>query len=309
MKTILAALIAFVTLVVPSASMASPQVAVVAPNPINLEPGQAQAFAAICAQAYGAASGQEVLAPPAAQPASASGAAEVVELSLIGLEGRKAKKILVNARRTGAQGQLIHTAALEALSLEDAPVVCQRLATALVNKTSVQETLTHATVTEAEATKKGRRLSSNRSLGVKTGVTMPVTTDASTAPMGAIGFDGRFEFERWFAQVGLGLLIPAVTTPGQRAYGGLSAELGASYYLTDTDFAPYVGAGIQPRLVFSGSVFNLVPYVQVGATISRKSSVRFYIDGRVGQNVLPAITTSGTGIYPTEFSLSLGVGF
>ena len=114
----------------------------------------------------------------------------------------------------------------------------------------------------------------------------------------------RFEVDRWLYELALGFMIPGVTaeTPG---YGGLWVDLGANYYLTDTDFAPYVGGGLEPRLVFSGSGFNMLPYVQVGATLSRKSSVRVYAEARVGQNVLPAINSS----YPTEVGLNLGLGF
>lgn len=293
-----------------SGSTAFGQVAVVASNPINVESGQAQAFAAVCAEAYRSASGQEVTIAVDVEAAKAQLVSEIIELNLIGLDGRRTRKILVNGKRRTPEGALVHAASIEAHSMEDAPTVCERLATALVRKEPVEATLTRTTVTEAESRKKTHRLYSNRSLGVKTGLAIPFA-QTPTAPMGFIAFDGRFEGQRWFAQVGAGVLVPAASsqTPG---YGGFTADLGANYYFTDTDFAPYIGAGLQPRLVFTGSFFNLVPYAQLGATFSRTSGVRFNLDLRVGQNVLPALNTSFTGstpVYPTELSAHLGIGF
>ena len=184
-------------------------------------------------------------------------------------------------------------------------MVCGRLATALAQKQPIEETQSYRTVTGSEATRRTSRLPSNRSFGLKTGVIAPVASNDRLAAMGALGFDVRLENERWFYELGLGFMIPAMT-PDVDGYGGFAVDLGANYYVTDTDFAPYVGVGVQPRLVFSsGSGFNLVPFAQLGATLSRKSSVRLFADVRVGQNVLPAVA----GVYPTEFNVTLGLGF
>jgi hypothetical protein len=282
------------------ASAASAQVAVLPPRSINIDPERARAFAAVCESAYRSASAQAVVAVdgPGTPPP-----AELLELSFIGLDGRRTRRILVTGVRKSPQGQPIHEASVEAVSLDEAPLVCQRLATALVQRQSVEETLSYRTVTGSEATRRAGRVPFTRSFGLKTGVIAPVAANDRLAAMGALAFDVRLENERWFYEAGLGFMIPA-TTPGLKGYGGLSVDLGANAYLTETDFAPYVGVGVQPRLVFSsGSGFNLVPFLQLGATLSRKSSVRLFADARVGQNVLPAVA----GVYPTEFNVTLGM--
>lgn len=302
MKTLLTAVATLV------ANIASAQVAVVS-HPINLEAEKAAAITAVCAQAYHEVSNQNVFTVADAESAKAQGAAEIVELNFIGLDGARTRKILVNGVRKTMQGEVVHSASIDALSMEDAPTVCGRLATALVRKQTIEETQTRTTVTEAEAQKRSKRLASTHSLGVKTGVTVPFSPGVAMAPMGSIGFDARFENERWFYELGVGLLIP-VGTANAQGYGGVSADLGASYFLTDTDFAPYVGLGLQPRLAISSSPFNLVPYAQLGATLSRKNTMRLYAEARVGQNVLPissAVNTPGT--HPTEFTFNVGLGF
>ncbi|MFZ5438975.1 MAG: hypothetical protein ACOZQL_03145 [Myxococcota bacterium] len=305
MKTLLAAVAVLV------ASVASAQVAVTTPDPINVDPQQARALAAVCASAYSQASGQPVATPTTAEQLAALPPGERVELQLIGLDGARQRRVLVRAQRKTADGRVEHEAMLEALSLEDAPTVCERLAVALVNKQSVEDTQTRKNVTAAEAmANRRRRVGSNKSFGVKTGFTGAVAQDVVVAPMGSLLFDARIEGERFFTQLGAGFLIPAVTG-GATGYGGLTLDMGAGYYLVDGDFAPYLGLGVQPRLVFSGSVFNLVPYVQLGFTTSRKAGVRFNVEARVGQNVLPALNGFGLtgGTLPTEFTLNLGLGF
>lgn len=286
------------------ASAASAQVAVTTAEAINVEPNQARAITAVCAAAYSQASGQPVTTPLNDQ--SLTG--ERVELQLIGLDGARSRRILVRAQRRAADGAVVHEATLDALSMEDTPVVCQRLATSLVTRRPVADSQEFATVTAAEATSRRRRVGTNKSFGVKSGFTGAVATNAQLSPMGTIAFDARIEGERFFTMLGVGALIPAPTISTQ-SYGGVTLDMGGGYYFTDTDFAPYVGIGVQPRIIFGGSIINFVPYAQVGITTSRKSGVRFNLDGRVGQNMLPVAGVDVGGIRPTEFSLNVGVGF
>jgi hypothetical protein len=309
MKTLLAAAVALLS------TIASAQVAVTAFDTINVEPNQARALTAVCAAAYGQASGQPVVTPINDEALTALPPGERVELHLIGLDGARHRRVLVRAVRLAANGQVEHEATMDALSLEDSPTVCARLATALVNKQKVEETQGRTTVTAAESTKVTRRVGLSRSFGVKTGFTGAVAfSGEALAPMGSLAFDARLESDQWFTQLGAGFLIPAVTGAGQQGYGGVSLDLGVNRYFGD-DFAPYLGLGVQPRLVFSGSIFNLVPYVQAGMTFSRKAGVRFNVEARVGQNVLPSVTTydanyvRASGVLPTEFTVNAGVGF
>lgn len=284
------------------------QVTWVAPNAINVEPTQVSALLAVCARAYTRVSGQDVIVADGREAPSST---ETIELNVVGL----GKTTLLSALRKSASGERIHQVSIEASTFEDGPVVCERLALALVNKTSVEETRTHATVTDAESRKRARRLRSNHSLGAKVGLIIPLANGEDLSPIGTVGFNVHFESGQWLHQLGAGLLIPAAMT-STRSYGGVGVELGTNYILTNTDFAPYVGAGLQPRLVFSGSVFNLVPYAQIGALLSRSSSTRFFAELRVGQNVFPALSptavpgaANGAAVYPTELSFNVGLGF
>lgn len=294
------------------AQLATAQVAVTAPDPINVDPNAARALSAVCATAWTDASGQPAIAPTE-EALAAMPAGERVELRVIGLDSAKQRRMIVNAAKKTADGRVEHQVTIEATGLEDAPTVCARLAEALVHHQTIEATQGRTTVTIAESTRKTRRVSNlNKSFGVKTGFTGAFSSSGDISPMGSLAFDVRLGGDRWFAVLGAGFLIPAqMFSATATSYGGIGFDLGANYYLTDTDFAPYVGGGVMPRLVFSGSVFNLAPYLQVGATISRKSGVHLNVDARVAQNVLPTNTnfSTGAGVFPTEVSVNLGVGF
>jgi hypothetical protein len=113
-------------------------------------------------------------------------------------------------------------------------------------------------------------------------------------------------------------MIPSMTGSAT-GYGGLTSEFGASYYLRDANSSPFVGAGIEPRLIFSGSVINFAPYAQVGWMTSRQSNNRFLLELRVAQNIMPventstcdgctATNTNGAAL-PTELTLHGGMTF
>lgn len=287
------------------ATVASAQVAVTTAEAINIEPNQARAFTAVCAAAYSQASGQPVTTPAVDQPV----AGERVELQLIGLDGTRSRRIVVRAQKKNADNSIAYEATLDALSMEDAPVVCQRLATSLVNRQPVADTQDLNTVTALEAKARRRRTGTVKSFGFKTGFTGAVASNAELSPMGTIAFDARIEGDHFFTQLGVGALIPAPLSTTATNYGGVLLDMGGGYYFTNTDFAPYVALGVQPRIIFGGSIINFVPYAQVGFTSSRKAGVRFNVDGRVGQNLLPVAGQDGLAVRPTEFSLNVGVGF
>ncbi len=308
-----------------SSAFAANPVAMYVGRAINVTPAQSQAVAAVCAIEYAKASGSTVIEPEKAQAAftpaasvvdvaQALNAQEVVELNLVSLAtDDQPGRLMVNAVRRDARGSELFHADLTAASLDDAVPVCQRLSEALVHKSDPVSLVDRHSVTSFEATASAQpnRLGPEAILGVKTIFAMPLAS-TGVNPIGGVAFDARFEFERFFFEVGGGILIPAVVSSSNATYGGLTSEIGASYYLAETDTAPYVGGGLQPRIVFSGSVFNLAPYAQVGVMFSRKSSTRFYVDARVSQNLLPVTSTyglSGGSVYPTELALQLGIGW
>lgn len=305
---------------VSAASLAQP-VALFTAKSINLEPGQVDAFSTVCATQYAKAAGAEVIAPDRAQAAvgpngslvdaaKALSARELVELTLVSLESRGAGKVLVSGVRRSVDGQELARADLTADTLSDAVPVCERLALSLWRRTTPEAVRTRSNVTAAEAQATGapNRMGSEKVIGVKTAFGAPVGSESYSA-QGSVAFNARLEHERYFIELGAGILVPAMAQ-GALSYGGITTEIGASVYLTDGDFAPYVGGGLQPRIIFSGSILNLAPYVQAGLMFFRESSTRLYVDARVSQNVLPIGTSdSGASLFPTELTAQVGVGF
>jgi hypothetical protein len=183
------------------------------------------------------------------------------------------------------------------------------MAQALVNRSSVAEVRTRATITEEES-QVPHRLNTEKLLGVRSGVIVPFGSTSQLSPIGTVMFNGRFERDRYFLEIGAGLAVP--TSGGSASYGGVWSEMGASYYLSEANFAPYVGAGIQPRLNFSATPVNFAPYTQLGFMFPRDSSTRLYADLRIAQNIIPMQFGFGSGASqtrPTEASLQLGMAF
>jgi hypothetical protein len=92
--------------------------------------------------------------------------------------------------------------------------------------------------------------------------------------------------------------------------GGFFGNFGAGYFFNDGDVSPYLGGGLETRLMFQGDhLLAVVPYIDFGVTFFRTSRVKFYVEARAGQNVIATGTTTGESVYPTELSLMAGIGF
>ncbi len=287
---------------------------------ISLDAPEADVLAQLIGQQYSKVSGQSVIDAAAVagsapsgnylEAAQSLGATEVLETSALGLQGRKRKAILINVTRKSVQGQVIHQVELRADTMEDAVIVTERLADALYNRTDVTTRRTRHNVTLLE-TDRQNRLRSEALLGVKTAVIAPVAPIA-LSPMATLGFDARLERESYFLEFGAGAMLPALMG-SSGSYGGLYTELGASYFVNASDVGVYVGGGALVRLIFGGyNGLNVAPYGQIGVTLTRDASTRFYVDLRVAQSILPMsmYTAGGSGnIYPTEIGLQAGIGF
>jgi hypothetical protein len=153
-------------------------------------------------------------------------------------------------------------------------------------------------------------MGSEKSLGVKTAFTAALASTGTINPLGAISFDARLEKERYFIELSVGALFPAVTDSSRPSYGGITTEVGADYYLSDADTTGYIGVGLMPRLIFGGSIFNVAPYAQVGVVFWRQSSTRLYADVKIAQNLLPTAFDNGAvAMYPTELSGQVGIAW
>jgi hypothetical protein len=303
----------------------------------NVEPGEGEAIVAVIADAYATASGQQVTivkADPAApqgsypERAKALGGGEYLVVRAVRLD----EKIRIRVTRHKAEGTVIASESMTAISLDDMEPVAERLAVALVQETSTDQARTHRNVTGRETQAKNRMFN-EKIIGIKAQLDMPFARDISIAPPVALGVDFKLEADAWFMEFGAGFMIPTPGDEDQASFGGLVSEIGGSFYLTDSEVSLYAGAGALPRILLSADGqggANIALYGQFGAMFARSSSSRFYTDLRVAQNVtqvpLAVERSSSTDLddddpfgistdydtyraYPTEIILEFGIGW
>jgi hypothetical protein len=98
-----------------------------------------------------------------------------------------------------------------------------------------RQALHNVTMTEGNVP---NRTFSEKVWGLKTGVFLPWASHTDLRPQLAFGFDWRFEAMRYFLEFGLGATLPSHDLGAGAGYGGVWAELGGSYYLTDSFISP-----------------------------------------------------------------------
>jgi hypothetical protein len=282
----------------------------------NLEPGEIDAIGQMVGAAYQLES-KEAVIPPADvkkaldetggyQPAAQKlGATEYIYITAVRLD----QKIVITATRYSADGKLVHSAKMSATTLDDVEPASDRLAKALVNKKSATESRTIDNVTTTEE-RRPTRTGNQKVAGFKGSFTYPIGWKERIAPQMSGALDIRLESRSFFTEFAIGLTFPAGDY--ENAYGGIWLDIGASFYLSDANTAPYVGFGIMPRLM-SASPANIAPYGQFGVMFFRESSTRVYSDFRIAQNILPVgfgmFDDDLNQMYPTELTLSVGMGF
>jgi len=240
-------------------------------------------------------------------------AEESLEVLIIGLGETFHSPYLVHLSRKKGDGQVIQ-AQLLVERLEEAPTVLARLADSVFKNVPLEDTRDRHNVALVETQGQLPRVGNQHVLGVKLSFGAPFGSSASYNGIGAIGFDGRFERDKYFVELGAGFTIPG---PGShKSYGGVGAELGMSYFVTNGDTALYLGGGILPRLIFSessNSPLNIAPYLQAGVSFDRSARMRLYADLRLAQNLLPVRVNDDSGAtvdsYPTELTLQVGIGW
>jgi hypothetical protein len=246
------------------------------------------------------------------------GATESLEAVAFGLGDDGGLPILLKVRRVNPAGEILASAELRVLSLDELPTVCDRLVESVIKAVPLPDTRNRHNVAMAE-TGVATRMGTEKVLGVKLWFGAPFAAQANLNTIGAIMFDGRFERETYFFELGAGFVIPGPSTSlTSEGYGGFLLELGASKYLSSGDTAVYAGAGLMPRLLLSGAIndspLNLAPYGQFGVMFDRASSTRLYADLRVAQNIIPVRLNNGAGgvlrsAYPTELTAAVGIGW
>lgn len=234
-------------------------------------------------------------------------------------------KTIVTATRYNSQGNEIHRVELTLLTYGDIEEASQRIATALFKKISIEEARTLTTITRREGMG-NNSLFVNKVKGVKAGGQGVAVNDGTIAPFVNIGFDMRLEADKYFLEFGVGGRIPSSSfTSDKRYYGGVYFELAGNYYLTPGPIGFYAGGGVIPfinLLSSDGLQMGIAPCIQGGVMLPRDSRVRFYVELRVAQNVMPIKTRLYSydyityysnnreyTSYPTEIGLNVGIGF
>jgi hypothetical protein len=294
----------------------------------NLEPGEVDAIGQMVASAYQLESKEAAIGPSDSQKAvnetgsyqaaaQKLGAREYVYVTAVKLEAR----IVITATRYGADGRYVYSAKMSAAGLDDVEPASERLAKALLRQQTTLQARSVDNVTTTEQ-RQPTRVTSQKVAGLKGSFTYPVGWSRAMAPQMSGAFDLRLESGQRFIEIGIGLTFAAADY--RYSYGGLWADIGGSFYLTEANTAPYVGFGIMPRLMSGdgSSIANLAVYAQGGLMFFRDSATRLYTDLRVAQNVLPIgfdryESYDGTSLsssddkkfFPTELTFSVGMGF
>lgn len=307
----------------------------------NLNQGEMDAIGVMISEAYAVHSRRSVLDPNRTMKAAADSegnlpaAARVLNVSqYVQIKAIKlSTKTSLHVALFSADGSQVHRVSVFATTLDDLDPVSDRIASALVKRVPLDETQTIDNVTITE-TKGRNRTFVEKVLGIKTAVTWPVDFSHRYEPSVSLMFDGRLEGKQYFLEFGVGFLLPPSLgrAESHAEISGLTAEIGASYYLAHTSVSPYIGGGIQPRLIGldQGSYSddghagaNMTVYAQTGLMFMRESSSRIYVDLRVGQNLMPwkysgcdssgdsarCASTGRGSYYPIEFGLQAGIGW
>jgi hypothetical protein len=329
----LSLLLTTLLLILPTSALAA-DVAIFPAETSNLAPADNLAVGELLAQAYAGISRQAVLSPVRTEDAVAHattyegaaqtlGVKEYVRTSTLAV----GRLIVITATRYRADGTFVYQSKMTAHSLEDMPAISDRMAKALFLQVDDEEVRTRDNVVQGETRVKNRR-ASEKIFGFKTGVYFPMAKGADYTSSVGLQFDMRFEMDRFFLEFAGGFIVPTSFSNGCDNYdeysyscvsnksrgrvGGLTAELGASYFLTDGNAAPYFGVGLIPRLIMNDvtdDAASMLAYAQIGIMLPRDSSTRFYADFRASQGLIETHLDNGKGVHTTELTIHAGVGW
>jgi hypothetical protein len=341
---VLAVVVACVGLFSWTSAVAAADVAVFAPEASNLSSQDASAVGELVAQSYALVARQGVLSPTNAQPALAqaktyeAAAAQLAVREYIRLSAvATGRRIVISAWRCRADGSVLQQARQIAESIEDLAFASDGVARALFSGSppaSPGPPAPPAVTARPPET-------DNMVYGLKAGVHMPLARDAAYYPAVSLQFNGRLQLPRVFFEFGAGFLLPTViqdtsdgscvwdnatmttvcpTSSSNRGHvGGFTAELGASYYLTEGDVGLYVGGGMITRVILAGldngdgdderNIASLPLYAQFGLTFPRHNTTRFFADLRVAQAILPQYLENEDVVWPIEPTLHTGFGW
>lgn len=289
----------------------------------NVTPGELGAAGVIVAESIKGAANDAVLGPDetvqalrgqsASVAAKSLGADRYVTSTLVRLE----RNLVLSADLVEVEGGAKRHRQMTLATMDDMQMAAERIARGLINNESIADTQTIDTVTDKDS-EDIRRKKVDKFGGLRIGFIMPVAKGFEFDPGFEVLYDVRLEQKHWFFQIAGGAVFG---TGGEHsALKGVLLELGAAYYLTGGDFAPFVGGGVSPRLVSIDNLrFGFAPYLTVGATLGRTSTAHFSFELRAAQNVLHleadrTVTDSSgnrterrSNVYPTELGAFVGI--
>ena len=331
---------AFMLLSIRAASASAAVVAVMPVQGVNLSDGQSDVIGMLFADAFARETRAAVASPTETKPilarvksplavATELGAIEYIELRALQLGAR----VTVAGIRRGKDGAELFRAETTASSLDEMEIAVARLARSLAWRQPMPA-MPGAPMPGAPRGEASGAVPESppsalypKAFGMKTGLIFPHRTGRSFAPLMSAQFDGRIGSRDSFVEFGVGAAIPSNSSSGSNVIemGGVFVELGGSFYLTDGPIAPYLGAGLSPRLWIvaypnsnDSSGATCAAYGQAGITFTRDSRARVYVEFRVNQYIL-ALPNKGSTMYgetvtndtlhPTEFAVQLGLGW
>jgi hypothetical protein len=326
----------FVLLSLSSAqARAAAVVAVMPVQGVNLSEGQSDVIGLLFADAFARETRATVAPPAETKPmlaqgktplavATQLGVVEYIELRALQLDAR----VTVAGIRRNKDGAELFRAETAAPSLDEMEIAVARLARSLAWRQPMpgapRVPVPEATGSIPESPQPSGQYP--KAFGMKTGLIFPYSSGRSFAPLMSAQFDGRMGSRDSFIEFGAGAAIPSSSSSGSNTIlmGGVFVELGGSFYLSDGPIAPYLGAGVSPRIwiadapnVSDSSGATCVVYGQAGINFTRDSRARVYAEFRVNQYILglpnrvstlDGTMTNGT-YHPTEFALQLGLGW
>jgi hypothetical protein len=216
-------------------------------------------------------------------------------------------KTIVTVTRRDRTGTQLYRVEMTLLTYGDIEESCDRIAQALWQKIPLNKTRTMDNITRREGMGKNQ-LFVQKHKGVKVAAIYPVGYSGQKySSMVGIGYDMRFDAEKFFLEFGVGGRIPtAMYDSSAYQYGGIAFEVGGDYFvLPSSNFGLYVGGGIIPLLNFFGNTmfsdspfqFGLAPFVQIGMVVPRQSRAQFYFDLRISQHLMAMQSTYEEKVY------------
>jgi hypothetical protein len=325
-------------------------VAVFAPETNNVSAADASAVGELIAQSYALVSHQSVVAPtqstaaltaPDAYQAAAAqlGVREYIRLNVVAA----GPSLAISAGRYRADGQVLQQVKQVAASVEDVAVIADGLARALLTGSVPAAEVAAAPVRPPPPPPKVEA-EDNMVYGFKAGLHFPLARDALYYPTVSLQFVGRLQLTRTFLEFGAGFVLPTVienepyvscpfdsttmtsvcppNTSRRGHTGGITAEIGASYYLSDTNVSPYIGGGLITRIILAGlddnyetedpterNIASILAYGQFGLTYPRHNTTRLFADLRVAQSLLSQRLENGRSVWPVEPTVHVGFGW